>query len=160
MRLSKSCLYGIWATIYLASVSEREYIPIREISENLDIPFHFLTKILQALARAGIVLSLRGANGGVALADKPEKIYLKDVIIAIDGAGTFSDCVLGISKCDANNPCPIHIRWNPIKKQLDELVVKTSLSILADSARKTKWLNDPISNNKKLPMDNENLFIM
>ncbi len=158
MRLSKSCLYGIWATIYLASVSDREYIPIREISEKLDIPFHFLTKILQALARSGIVLSLRGANGGVALANKPNKINLKDVIVAVDGSGTFTGCVLGLSKCDENNPCPLHERWSPIKNQVEELVVKTSLLTLAENARRTKWLNDPMSSGKKLPIDEENLF--
>lgn len=158
MRLSKSCLYGIWATIYLASIKDRKYIPIREISKKLDIPFHFLTKILQALARSGIVLSLRGANGGVALANSPNKIHLKDVIVSIDGPGTFSGCVLGLSKCDEKNPCPIHERWSPIKNRIEELANKTSLLNLAENASKTKWLNEPSSKKKKLPIDEENLF--
>ena len=158
MRLSKSCLYGIWATIYLASINDREFIPIREISDKLDIPFHFLTKILQLLAKADVVVSLRGANGGVSLAKNAEKIFLKDVIIAVDGSGTFSDCVLGLTKCDAKNPCPLHEKWSPIKDQVENLAFNTSLLALANNANKTKWLKNPMAGGKRLPINGERLF--
>lgn len=152
MRLSKSCLYGIWSTIYLASVTDKEYVPIREISEKLSIPFHFLTKILQALAKFNIVVSLRGANGGVTLARSPRDIKLRDVIEAIDGSDTFTACVLGLSQCDPTNPCPLHSKWVEIKDHIQLLAEQTSLKALAENADNTKWLNEPLTSQRDLPL--------
>ncbi|CAN0202088.1 unnamed protein product, partial [Chrysoparadoxa australica] len=49
MLLSKSCVYGLRASIYLASKSDEEFNSIKEMSDKLEISFHFLTKILQQL---------------------------------------------------------------------------------------------------------------
>lgn len=49
MLLSKSCIYGLRATLFLSAREQDGFIPIREMSEKLEISFHFLTKILQQL---------------------------------------------------------------------------------------------------------------
>jgi len=59
MVLSKACIYGIQAAIYVASVKDVGYVSIQEISEKLNISFHFLTKVLQQLTQAGILNSYR-----------------------------------------------------------------------------------------------------
>ena len=62
--LTKSCVYGLRATLYVASFcGERHFVPIREISEKLGLSFHFLTKILQKLTEAGLMESYRGPSG-------------------------------------------------------------------------------------------------
>lgn len=60
--ISKAGIYGIKATIYLASQPEATLIPISRISEATRIPFHYLTKILQDLRRGNIVTSIALIN--------------------------------------------------------------------------------------------------
>lgn len=142
--LSKSCTYGIWAVLYLSSVEDREYVPIREISHSLEIPFHFLTKILQLLAKAKIVETLRGSRGGVQLFRPPEQISLRDVIESIDGNGLFNDCVMGLPKCGEDHPCPLHSKWSEVQSKIREISEQTSFLDLAQRAKNTTWLNNDL----------------
>ena len=66
--LSKSCEYGLQAILYLSHKSSAEPLTLHDIADNLDVPRHFLSKILQSLARDGIVVSHRGIKGGFRLA--------------------------------------------------------------------------------------------
>lgn len=109
MFLSKSCLYGIRSVLFLAlSKKRREYISIKEISRELEIPFHYLTKILQILNHKGIVKSVKGPKGGVSFNKAPEKISLYEIIAAIDGDPVFNQCFIGDVKCSSENPCVLH----------------------------------------------------
>ena len=86
--LSKSAIYGIRATLYIALSEEQNDHPhtsIRKISDDLDISFHFLTKILQTLTQQGIIGSARGPKGGVHLARPTKEVSLLDIITAIEG---------------------------------------------------------------------------
>lgn len=102
-------MYGIRAVLYLAANGDHlSYIPIRRISEELNISFHFLTKILQKLTEDGIIASYRGPNGGVALAKPAQEISVMDMINAVDGSETFHTCVLGLPGCGEESHCPLH----------------------------------------------------
>jgi len=132
MILSQTCSYGIRAAIYIAShKQEREFVPIREISERLDISFHFLTKILQILSREGLLVSSRGVKGGVRLARPPEEISVLDIVLAIDGPALFRECILGLDHCGDENPCPLHPQWAELRPRLEETFRKYSLADLA-----------------------------
>lgn len=133
MIISKTCSYGLWAVIYLASLPEREYVSIRKISKELGISFHFLTKILQKLTDEKILHSLRGTNGGVALAKKKADINLFEVINAIDGLDIWSDCYLGLPNCSDSNPCPIHDHWKKQRFELSEYLTSKTLEDLSGS---------------------------
>ena len=90
--LSKSSLYGIKALLYLASESKQDFIPINFISDNTEIPFHYLTKIFQHLGKKGIIESQKGARGGVKLLKHPANITLGDIVNAIDSVSfTYSN---------------------------------------------------------------------
>ena len=77
--LSSSTVYAIRASIYIAAHKEGEYIAISEIAKQLDISFHFLTKILQKLTQDKLMRSYRGPNGGVAFTRSLDKIFLTDI---------------------------------------------------------------------------------
>ncbi|MBK6929373.1 MAG: Rrf2 family transcriptional regulator [Saprospirales bacterium] len=66
--------------------NEQEYVSIRDLSEQLDISFYFLTKILQTLTQANLLVSYRGPNGGIAFKVPPEKIMLSDVVRVLEGS--------------------------------------------------------------------------
>ncbi|AXJ00056.1 transcriptional regulator, BadM/Rrf2 family [Cyclonatronum proteinivorum] len=132
MLLSKSCIYGIRAALYIAARHEedRKFVPIREVSDNLDLSFHFLTKILQQLTTADILKSYKGPNGGVAFTRSPEQIKMIDIIGAIDGYKLFTECILGLPGCGDGKPCPIHDKWGETRETLKVLFETTSLDEL------------------------------
>jgi len=135
MLLTKTCDYGIRAAQYIAIHEDRQFVPIREISEKLNISFHFLTKILQILTQNNLMISFKGPNGGVALARPADQIKLKEIIVAIDGSDIFEKCVIGLEECNDEKPCPLHQEWAVIRSQIDDLFGHTSL---ADMAAKLK----------------------
>lgn len=132
MLLSRSCMYGIRAMLYLAVNKDRDYVPISEISEMLGISFHFLTKILQELSTEGIVRSRKGIHGGVGLARPAEEITLYRIVVRLDGDEMFNECVLGLPGCSDDNPCSMHKIWSAVKNQLERNLKAETLAQLAD----------------------------
>ena len=130
--LSKACVYGIRAALYVSAQDrDREFVPIRQIADELNISFHFLTKILQQLTEGDLMKSYRGPNGGVSLAKPSHQITVLSVVEVIDGAGVFKDCILGLEGCGAQKPCPLHHAWSKERKQLESLFAGTTLKDLA-----------------------------
>jgi Rrf2 family iron-sulfur cluster assembly transcriptional regulator len=129
--LSSSTVYAIRASIYIAAHKEKEYIPISTIAEKLEISFHFLTKILQKMTRSGLMISYRGPNGGVTFTKPTDKIFLIDIVDAVETNPVFTECLLGIPGCGDREPCPVHDDWGPIREQLRTKFEATSLSGLA-----------------------------
>lgn len=129
--ISKSCSYGIQASVFVAAVGEGGFVPIREISSRLGISQHFLTKVLQGLSRKGIMRSFRGPNGGVALAAPPERLTLRDLILAVDGPALFETCVLGLPHCGVEKPCPLHDRWQEVRCGIDAALGETTVAEMA-----------------------------
>ena len=138
MLLSNACEYGLRAVLYLSSLKKEGYVPIRMISDELDISFPFLTKIFQMLTQAGLLTSYRGPNGGVALTRPADQITLREIIVAIDGPALFEECVLGLPGCGELKPCPMHARWAVERDRLERMF---ATSTLADMAAKVGSLD-------------------
>lgn len=118
--LSKACIYGLRALAYIAAQSrEGEYVSIRELSERLDISFHFLTKTLQILTQEGLLISYRGPNGGIAFQVAPEEITLAEVVKLLEGEDFFDTCLLGLPGCGVAKPCPVHDFWQETRKAME-----------------------------------------
>lgn len=136
MLLSKSCVYGLRAALYLASHNNGEYVPIRQMSDKLDISFHFLTKILQQLTSAGLMESYKGPNGGIKLTKAGEEISLMEIVVAIDGPELLTECALGLPGCGVQKPCPLHDAWAKTRDSIREMLEDTSLVGLAEKGKK------------------------
>lgn len=132
MILSRGCEYGLRASLYLVSLQEDGYVPIRRLSEDLGIEFHFLTKLFQQLTEAGLLTSQRGPKGGVAFAMSPESVTPMDIVSAIDGTSLFSECVLGLSGCGEDKPCPLHEAWATERDRIRSMFMNTTLAAMAD----------------------------
>ena len=135
--ISKAGEYGLRALLYMVSGSEQqeEYVSIRDMSEKLDISFHFLTKILQNLTQKGLLRSYRGPNGGVAFLVPPEEIYLTDLIKALEGDDFFDKCLLGLPGCGEKAPCPMHQFWKEIRGALKHEFETTSIAEMGKSTQ-------------------------
>jgi Rrf2 family transcriptional regulator, iron-sulfur cluster assembly transcription factor len=135
MLLSKSCVYGLRATLYLATKGEKEFTPIKKMSDKLEISFHFLTKILQQLTADGMLESFKGPNGGVRLTKSAYKITLMDVVLAIDGPKLLTECALGLPGCGLKNPCPLHDKWAETRDSIRDMLQNTTLTDLAEKGK-------------------------
>lgn len=131
---SKSCEYGIRASIYVAKHSLlQEKVSLKEVAKHTDSPPAFMGKILQKLTQMEILSSLKGPNGGFYVdMDCMEKISLFNIVLAIDGDGIFEDCTLGLRKCDGQKPCPLHFKFVKIRSKLKENLEMTTLKSLAE----------------------------
>ena len=83
--ISKASLYGIKAAIFLAKQPRKTFIPISKISKNINIPFHYLAKILQEMRKAEIISSSKGSKGGVYLTKTADQITVYDIVFSIEG---------------------------------------------------------------------------
>ncbi len=109
--LSESVKDCIRALIFLALNKDDKYISVKEISEQLNLPFHFLAKNIQRLVKSGILASYRGPKGGIVFKKPITDIKIIDIIKSLDNDSIFKKCILGFEECSDENPCAIHQRW-------------------------------------------------
>lgn len=83
--ISTKGVYGLTAMYELSKHENDTPLQIKEISSNAKIPQNYLEQLLSKLRHAGLVKSIRGAKGGYILADKPENIIVKDILVALEG---------------------------------------------------------------------------
>ncbi len=119
---SRACEYAFQAVLYLASQPQTRPILQRDISGALQIPPHFLGKVLQSLSRSNLVISRKGKCGGFILARSPKDISLYDILKATDGVACLDGCILGFSECGDERPCPVHFQWKESKQILMEML--------------------------------------
>ena len=131
MLFSRPSEYAIRAMTMLAAQEPGTLLGARTISQVEKIPMPFLWKILRMLTRRKLVRSFKGIRGGYELARPPKRISLNDVFLATDGADFRETCVLGLSECDNQNPCPLHEQWKQIRAEMVRLLDHTSLADLA-----------------------------
>jgi len=128
---SKSCEYALQASLFLAKQPKDQCVLLREISDKLVIPHHFLSKVLQTLTRAEIVESYKGAKGGFTLARSSKDIYLMEIVRAVDGDKFLEECVLGFPGCNDRTPCPVHPQWKRAKEIVLNMLQKKTLTELS-----------------------------
>ncbi len=134
MKLSKECRYGLDALTLLARAPKGSVIGSAEIAKGLAISPVFLSKILQRLARAGIVSGHRGAIRGYALARDARAISVRDVAEALDGDDLFTRCIFWSERCSEIRPCPLHPEWGHVRPRIERELAQLSLRDLAGRA--------------------------
>ena len=144
MRITKAADYAIRCVLFLSESDDKQVSQRVRIAEAMDIPAHFLAKIVQKLAVAGIVRIARGPAGGCQLIKTPDDVTLLDVIEAVDGRIIVSDCLMGSGICSRERKCPIRSAWTRIggnlRKQLGSV---TFASLIENSTqRSTSGEND------------------
>lgn len=129
--VSKTCEYAIRAIIFIAQKSRNgNKVGIKEIAKGIDSPEHSIAKILQDLNRKGFVQSLKGPNGGFYLDKDSLQCTIADVVKSVDGDKLFSGCGLGLKKCSASQPCPIHHEFIKVRKHTYTMLEKVKMGEL------------------------------
>ena len=134
--LSNTSKYAIRAVIYLALYSSREKrCGIKEISEKLKLPTPFLGKILQILAKNGILESVKGPGGGFCLLKSPLDISVLAIVDIMDGPGTFTNCLIRTEPCSKNAPCSLHDKVSPYRDSLRKVLQTESIADIVSEFR-------------------------
>ena len=128
--LSLTCKTAIKAVIYLASKKNEEKAGIREVAIYIEASEHTVGKILQVLVKKNIIQSVKGPNGGFFISQKQKNQPILAVVEAIDGPELFRECGLGLSKCSATHPCPIHNQYTRVRDEFEKLCRENRVSDL------------------------------
>jgi len=129
---SKSCEYGIRASLYIAQQSQlNKRSGIKDIAKGIDSPVAYTAKILQQLVKHRIVNSIKGPSGGFGInISDLDSIKLSHIVSAIDGNSIYNGCGLGLKACNALKPCPMHESFTSIRNDLKKMLETTSLKLL------------------------------
>ena len=125
--LSRTAIYAVRALSYLASLEGETPVLSREIAEALDLPSHFLAKILGRLSLEGILESSRGKKGGFRLARPSSEIYLLEIVDPFDRLTNQDDCLLRNGSCSSGAHCSLHEGWAMVRESIIGFLDSTSL---------------------------------
>lgn len=129
--LSLTCKTAIKAVIYLASKFESPAkAGIKEIAEYIDASEHTVGKMLQTLVKAQVINSTKGPAGGFYITAKQKNQSIIHIVEAIDGKNVFNQCGLGLSKCSATHPCPIHNDYKAVRDLFENMCSRKKINDL------------------------------
>ena len=130
---SKTCNHGIRATIYISEQSlHGKKVSLKDVAKATESPLAYTSKILQQLVRYNIINSDKGRAGGFSMdKERLEKVKLISVVLAIDGDSIFTNCGVGLNKCNEKMPCPVHHQFKPIRENLKQMLETTTIKSLA-----------------------------
>jgi Rrf2 family protein len=134
LRLTKKADYGLMALKYLAEQADGSAHSAKDIAEAYHIPPQLLAKILQTLAKAELLVSHAGTNGGYALARDAKEISAFEVIRAIDGPLFITSCITIHGSCDLAGHCTIKEPLRKVNDSIKELLSAISISDLIEAA--------------------------
>lgn len=129
--LSGTAEYALRAVLYIARHSDTEQSVRRDqVAEALGVPRNYLSKILHALTRQGILSSARGPQGGFRLAQNADGLPIYRVVETFYPVEPERSCILGRPECSDGNPCPAHERWKGISDQVSAFFRSTTIGDL------------------------------
>ncbi len=135
MRLTRAAEYAIRCILYLSQQGQGVLTSRQEIAQQADIPTHFLAKIAQDLAKAGLIEIRQGARGGFILRKEPAAITLLEVVETMIGEISLNDCIARPSGCKVSYHCAVHRIWLDARDQLRNTLRQVSFEqLIADAS--------------------------
>lgn len=138
LQLTRDGEYAVRALLHLASQAPGELSLIKDIAEKQEVPKSYLSKIMQHLARAGLVQSRRGARGGFYLARPAGEITLRQAIEAVEGPIFLNVCLIRKGECHRDELCPVHLVWKEAQMKLFEILDGKTMDELVKDAERLK----------------------
>ncbi len=136
LRLTKKADYSLIALKHFAARTRDAggAVSAKEVADNCGIPLPLLSKLLQKLGRAGLLISVYGTNGGYRLARDPQQISALEVIRAIDGPIVLANCFTDSAYCDHSSRCTVRRPLKRIHEAILRLLDSVSIQdMLQDS---------------------------
>lgn len=141
MMLSQTSQYAIRIMAGIALSRGASPLTARAISESINCPAHYTSKVLRSLVLAGLLRAGKGHGGGFMLARGADRIRFCDVLEAVQGAPSVKKCIMGWRSCDSKHPCILHHRWSSVSEAFQEWARATTLADIQRDAGELDWLN-------------------
>src|ERR1700757_814248 len=132
LKLSKKADYGLMAMRHLAEHGQGS-CRAKDVAESYGIPSEALAKILQRLAKAGLLHSQHGMNGGYVLARDGHEISAYEVIRAIDGPLFITACITVRGECDQTERCTVREPLRKVNQSIEEVLKRIKISDMTES---------------------------
>ena len=130
--------YAVRALKYLAEKGKKK-VPVTELVDVLGITRPMLRKIMQELAKNGIVISYKGNNGGFRLDKRPEDIYLIDLVEIFQGRFSMNECMTNKEICPNRDDCILKSKIENIEADVKKKLESINLESLMDQKGDLKW---------------------
>jgi len=134
MQLTRAADYAIRVTVHLATLPADKRALLPALAKATEAPKSFLSKVLQALTRAGMVASRRGQAGGFELLPHGRQASMRAVIEAIDGPIYLNACMMSGKSCSRKALCPAHPCWVKAQGAMLAVLETTLIAELAAQA--------------------------
>jgi Rrf2 family transcriptional regulator, iron-sulfur cluster assembly transcription factor len=131
MLFTRGNQYAIQALVLLARQPSGVALMCRDMADLLQIPYPYLSKLMQECAKLGLIGSSRGRTGGYWSLDTTEAMTIIDIVATINGGRRGHDCLLGLKECADDSACVMHGEWKPLKEGMEALLRDQTLSQLA-----------------------------
>jgi Rrf2 family protein len=133
LKLSTKGRYGLKAMFELALNQDDGPVPLKHIAQNQNLSEQYLEQIFSKLRKAGLIKSIRGAQGGYLLARDADDITVGNIIRILDGPIAPSDCVLEKeTECKRSGHCVTQVVWERIKESVDTVIDSITLQNMVD----------------------------
>ncbi|WP_227765880.1 RrF2 family transcriptional regulator [Zhaonella formicivorans] len=144
MKLSTKGEYGLRAMFDLALRYGEGPISLKSIAERQDISDHYLEQLISGLRKAGLVKSIRGAQGGYILGREPAEITVGDVIRVLEGPIAPMDCVNEEEPdlCCRAETCITRGIWEKVRDSINDVLDSITLEDMVQEAAKVNQSND------------------
>ncbi len=143
MRISTRGEYGVRAMLDIAIHYGQGPIPLKIIAERQEISEHYLEQLISTLRKAGLVTSVRGAQGGYLLAKRPDEVRIGDIIRTLEGPIAPMDCVDDNDGCCSHTEkCATRVLWQRLRDSMEEVLDNTTLACLCQEAMKLQAKDD------------------
>ena len=137
MKLSTKGRYGVKAMYELARSGGAGPLPLHVIARRQGLSLHYLEQLVAPLREAGLVRSVRGAQGGYELALPPEKITVGDVVRVLEGPIAVTDCTVpgvGAERCGRAQDCAARGVWERVSESIARVLDSITLADLCREA--------------------------
>ena len=136
-KLSKKADYGLIALKHLANHRQEHACSANEIAEEYGISATLMAKVLQKLAKQGLVAAKHGSTGGYQLARQPDKISALEVLTAIDGPMLITSCVTSHGNCDATERCSVKEPLQRVNESILNVLSMVTIAHLSEEKQET-----------------------
>jgi Rrf2 family protein len=136
-KLSKKADYGLIAMKHLANHRQGHACSANEIAEEYGISATLMAKVLQKLAKQGLVAAKHGSTGGYQLTRRPEQISALEVLTAIDGPVLITSCVTSHGNCDATERCSVKEPLQRVNESILNVLSMVTIAHLSEEKQET-----------------------
>ena len=139
MQLTRAADYAVRVMIHMAGLAPGTRTSRTELANAAGCPEQFLSKVLQDLTRAGLVVSHRGNTGGFELPPIHVRASLLEVVEAVEGPVRLNLCLGGSEACERQGWCAAHTVWAKAQEAMTAVLRSTAIEDLARQQTRDRW---------------------